>query len=248
MNNGKKAQSVTLTGRTLYKDGKWNTLCLPFPVVLDGSPLEDATIMELDATGKYNAQGQADESGTYQTGLDSKGTLYLFFKTANAIEAGKPYIIKWASGDNIVNPTFSSVTVNNATSTTVTASNSGLSDVQFIGNYAPMTLDGGDKSKLYIGAENTLYYPSTAMTINAFRAYFHLNGITIADLPAAANIRMFFGDDSEETGISDTPRLNDKGQMINDSWYDLSGRKLNGKPTTKGLYINNGRKVVICEF
>ena len=84
------------------------------------------------------------------------------------------------------------------------------------------------------------------MTIGAQRAYFRLN-----DGNMDAKIRAFvlnFDDDSEETGISDAPRLNDKGQMINDVWYDLSGRKLNGKPTTKGLYINNGRKVVICEF
>ena len=30
-----------------------------------------------------------------------------------------------------------------------------------------------------------------------------------------------------------------------DAWYTLDGRKLQGKPTAKGAYINNGRKVVI---
>jgi len=30
-----------------------------------------------------------------------------------------------------------------------------------------------------------------------------------------------------------------------DVWYDLSGRKLRGKPTAKGIYINSGRKVVL---
>jgi hypothetical protein len=35
-------------------------------------------------------------------------------------------------------------------------------------------------------------------------------------------------------------------QLTNDSsWYDLRGRKLDTKPATKGVYINNGRKVVI---
>ena len=29
--NGKRAQSVTLSGRTLYKDNDWNTLCLHLP-------------------------------------------------------------------------------------------------------------------------------------------------------------------------------------------------------------------------
>ena len=45
------------------------------------------------------------------------------------------------------------------------------------------------------------------------------------------------------TGISAT--LNDKGQMINDKWYDMSGRKLDGKPNAKGVFIHEGRKVVM---
>ncbi len=35
-----------------------------------------------------------------------------------------------------------------------------------------------------------------------------------------------------------------RGQM-SDVWYDLNGRRLEMKPATKGVYINNGRKVVI---
>ena len=30
-----------------------------------------------------------------------------------------------------------------------------------------------------------------------------------------------------------------------DGWYNLNGVKLNGVPTEKGIYINNGKKVVI---
>jgi hypothetical protein len=29
------------------------------------------------------------------------------------------------------------------------------------------------------------------------------------------------------------------------AWYTLDGRKLDSKPTTKGMYINGNRKVVI---
>ena len=39
--------------------------------------------------------------------------------------------------------------------------------------------------------------------------------------------------------------LNDNGQMTNDSWYTIDGVKLNGEPTKKGIYIQNGRKVVL---
>jgi hypothetical protein len=45
----------------------------------------------------------------------------------------------------------------------------------------------------------------------------------------------------EATGIED---INRETTNCSD-WYSLDGRKLNGKPTVKGLYINNGRKVVI---
>ncbi len=35
------------------------------------------------------------------------------------------------------------------------------------------------------------------------------------------------------------------GDMENAQWYDLNGCKLQGKPTKKGLYIVNGRKVIV---
>ncbi len=55
---------------------------------------------------------------------------------------------------------------------------------------------------------------------------------------AAPAMTIVFG---EVTGIG----VIDKGQLTNDIWYDLNGRKLQGRPTKKGVYINNGRKVVI---
>ncbi len=35
------------------------------------------------------------------------------------------------------------------------------------------------------------------------------------------------------------------GVISDDSWYDLSGRKLDGEPTAKGVYIKDGKKVVV---
>ena len=34
-------------------------------------------------------------------------------------------------------------------------------------------------------------------------------------------------------------------QLTKENWYDLSGRKLNGKPTAKGIYILSGKVVVV---
>ena len=35
------------------------------------------------------------------------------------------------------------------------------------------------------------------------------------------------------------------GEVSFDGWYTLDGVKLSGKPSTRGIYINNGKKIVI---
>ena len=227
---------VTLSGRKLYKDGDWNTLCLPFGISAsqmgkESNPLYGATIMELDTENEYSG---------HRTGYDA-GTLYLYFKDATTISAGKPYIVKWTTaGDDITSPTFSSVTIEGSTPGTVT-SNDGK--VSFKGNFVPVTLDKGDQSNLYLGSGNTLYYPDesgTGKTINAFRGYFHVN--------TSAGVRAFvlnFGDD-ETTGIVGIEQGTwNMEHSAGTGWYDLSGRKLSGKPTQKGVYIYNGNKRII---
>ena len=64
-------------------------------------------------------------------------------------------------------------------------------------------------------------------------------------LPASAGAQEFFGlpGDDETTEIT---TLNvEHGTLNDDSWYSLDGRKLNGKPTQKGVYIYKGKKIVI---
>ena len=46
------------------------------------------------------------------------------------------------------------------------------------------------------------------------------------------------------TGIYNAT-LMDNGQWRMDHWYTLDGRKLNGEPKVKGIYIKNGKKVII---
>ena len=78
---------VTLDGYTLYRDGSWNTLTVPFNLSdFTGTPLEGATVKTL-ASSNY-----------------SDGTLTLNFSNdPTAIEAGKPYSVQW--GDLIIRST-----------------------------------------------------------------------------------------------------------------------------------------------
>ena len=48
----------------------------------------------------------------------------------------------------------------------------------------------------------------------------------------------------QPTGIN-VLMSNENGEMSNEKWYSLDGRQLSSKPTTKGVYIRNGKKVVI---
>ena len=62
------------------------------------------------------------------------------------------------------------------------------------------------------------------------------------DLPQTITVR-FVGARGEVTAIG---TLNTQtGEIVTDGWYTLSGTKLSGKPTKRGIYINNGRKVVL---
>lgn len=229
--------NVTLQDRTLYKDGSWNTLCLPFALSsLSGTPLEGATLMSLASASL------------------SEGTLTLKFTRQTAVEAGRPYIVKWGSGTDLQGPVFQRVTLSSSLSPTVD------SGIAFSGTYSPVTLDAGDRQTLYLGANNTLYYPSAQMTVGACRAFFHLS------LTPDAEVRAFVlrfdddpsaqGDSSGENvptgieGIVDGKSVNGKsvdGKSVNTTcdWFTLQGVRLPAPPATKGIYIKDGKKIVL---
>jgi len=85
-------------------------------------------------------------------------------------------------------------------------------------------------------------YDGTATGPGEYRCY-----LPAEDATAAARYRsltIVVGGDGGTTSIDGT-RLTDNDNMADADWYDLQGRKLDGKPEKKGLYIMNGKKVVI---
>ena len=225
---------VTLQGRTLYKDGKWNTLCLPFSLsaaqIAAHADFAGATLMTMDVTQK-NGFNTED------------GTLYLWFKTATEIEAGVPYLVKWTSGDDISNPVFQGVTISNSTAQAVESKTAGLETVQMVGTYSPVGVTANDKSILFLGDANTLYYSTIDRQIRSCRAYFSVPYIKEHAGTQARAFALSF-DGEETTGISLTPGPSPKGEG-SDYWYTIDGRKLSGKPSQRGMYINKGKKIVV---
>ena len=211
---------IALTGRTLYKDGDWNTLVLPFAVSTTSGPLsgDNVTAMVLD-------EENSGLSGT---------TLTLNFNAApEPIPAGTPFIIKWDNtGVNITDPVFTGVTVSDATN------DAAFTGGSFKGTYVPMSWNTEERSILFLGTENQLHWPDAGASLGACRAYFQLT--------EGAGVREFklnFDGEGTQTGISHT-EITDITEKA-DAWYTVNGVKLSGVPTTKGLYIHGGRKVIV---
>lgn len=263
--------TVKLTDRVLYKDGKWNTLCLPFTLsnALNASypVLSDATFMKLDVAGKYNEQGQEYFGGdgqniadyTIQTGFDENtGTLRLFFKEPEEFESATPLLVKWDKPDgyvtyngtnadacsDIVSPTFANVTITNSLNNAVSTDGA----VSFCGTYDNRYFPVADRSLLFMGANNAINYPNAGRKVGPQRAYFQLgNGLTASELEqGGGNVREFllnFGETSDEaTGI-----LNSQLSILNSSEagaiYNLAGQRL--QKMQKGVNIIDGKKILL---
>lgn len=271
---------VKLRGRRFYKDDSWNTVCLPFDLPnFNGTVFKSETgcncyLREMDVERAYHLKdkttGEYDYSVSYKTGVNvknGKSRLYLFFKDNNlSFTAGKPFIVKWdkpegynastAASFDIFNPIFNNVTIVNSSPVSVTSSDG---TVTFKSIYAPESFDEANRSILFVGAANTLYYPSGAGTVSlkSFRAYFQLNGVQMAGDPdSGAGDEEFIpeGGGSVKPFVLDieyddvTSIGNVRSKMADgrgDVWYSLDGKCLNGIPAQKGIYIHNGRKEVL---
>ena len=228
---------VQLRGHTLYKDGEWNTLVLPFDLELTSSPLAGDNVVAkvLITTSNLN-----------------NGTLTLNFSDAPAtIPAGTPFIIKWDNtGVNLADPIFEGMTIDN------TNRDVAFTGGTFKGNYAPLEIiDANRNDILLLAAGNKLGYAKTDRTIankkalGSCHAYFYIpaNG-------GSQTVRQYeldFGEGEETTGIEpptispegESTEASPRGGLVGVSCFDLQGRRVSA--LKKGLYIVNGHKVVV---
>ena len=199
----------------------------------------DANHGALHGSVGYKTQNFGNK-GTYTTatGNELASLLGKYWTVSNGVVV--PIIDPDTPAEVISNPVFMSASVDATQPTAVTSTDGAVS---FVGSYSPVSISGEDRSKLFVGAQSTLYYPNGAMTIGSCRAYFQLgNGITVGDGPnAIQGFRLnFVGGDA--TGFDDQI-VNSKSS--NSKWYDLSGRRIDGVPTAKGIYIKDSKKIVI---
>ena len=93
----------------------------------------------------------------------------------------------------------------------------------------------------YVIYNNKFVKVTAGTEVKGGKCYLNLNG-------TAAGTRGFYniGDGEGTTAIREVKSGEVKGEKLaSGEWFDLQGRRLNAKPNKSGLYILNGRKVVI---
>ena len=216
-NSALASNSNVFLKRTLQPGG-WNTFCAPFAIA--------------DPASVFGAGVKVKQLiGASVTG----NTLTLTFGNAASIAAGTPYLIK-LNGEDPVDlaadgKEFEGVTQNYTAHPTTF---SGV--VSFVPVINPTAMTADDKTVLFVTGGNKLTYPTADGNINGFRAYFQLDG----SISSARSFVLDFGD-GETTGLTPVPSPRGEGS----EYYSLDGRKLQGTPTAKGVYIVNGKKTII---
>jgi hypothetical protein len=163
-------------------------------------------------------------AGKYRSYTDVNGDV-LIFSEASSIEAGKPYLVK--PDADVANPVFTgTLSATPAQNVEQTGSN-----IAFKGIYSPTELKT-DKTEQFLTASGKLGYPSSSSTatLKGMRAYFYV--------PAGTEARVFI-EGEDVTGIEQIDNI----KLAVENYYNLNGQRIS-KPT-KGLYIVNGKKVVI---
>ena len=93
-------------------------------------------------------------------------------------------------------------------------------------------------SQCYVLDAAGTQFEKTVGTVPAFQAYFYT---TSRDWLGGALTIDFVGN-SEATGIGSVESVQ---ESADEAWYTINGVKLTGRPTEKGVYIYNGKKVMI---
>ena len=173
--------------------------------------------------------------------------------SAKTIEANKPYIISMPNSDEY-EPEFNHPGLLKFTSTNVTVPVTKVESV-WLGDSAQIVptfqnieaspdiyvLNVGDS--IMDQTEGSIFI-SNYRSARPFEVYtFHEprgNETNIFGSRIISLSSLFGGNGT--TGVNDAMKT---AEPNGETWYDMNGRRLQGKPTHKGVYIMNGKKVVI---
>ena len=219
---------VTIADQTSLSESATNTV--------DAAKVADVTLTRTLTGGIWNTlclpfnidmttlslalgEGQDIQLRTFSSYADG----IINFTSANSINAGTPFLIKLNT--TVENPTFPVVNLETTAAQTVTNG-----DVSMVGVYSPYVLP---ENGVFLSTDGKLKKPSGSREMKGLRAFFTIPS------NQQQNARIFI--DNSTSGITET----ETAAPDDDDWHSLSGIRLSGKPVTKGIYIYNGKKMIL---
>ena len=214
-------KNVSINNLRLKAGGYWSTICLPFDLKLPGSVLKDCDVRELTSMTKRNDKTIA---------LD-------FTKRTLEMKHDTPYLIRNTGSTDIDNLDVGVVKIETEDGTPKAVTIDGV--IRFCGDYDWWIWNSSTYPNMYAledNQDNPVLVHKQEYTRDAFSGMFFLE-------PEDAEFYVIYTgtEDALIDGISLTPALSE-GEG---DWYSLDGSKLSGKPAKAGIYIQNGKKVVV---
>ena len=223
-----------------WKANTWNTLVLPF----------DISVAELSQKLGYAIVNVIDKSRTEISGTSSKFYGKLTMKGGNGdgtedyLVANKPFMVKTADAITGIIDFGNQTIVAPASAADLSVDAGG--GAKFTGTYKAKPVTGNDNAKIWFMVGNSdqwLYIgagKSHVWNILPFEGFIDMNG------SSARNMTFYFEEiDGSTTAIRNVDVDDLNGKIAAEGMYNMNGMKLNTVPTQKGVYIMNGKKVVI---
>lgn len=227
------AENVDVRVKRTIKANEWSTICLPFSMNSEQIVAAFGNGVQLEEfTGAVSEFDNADNV----VGIKVN------FSDVSAIEANHPYIIKVREA--ITEFTVDGVDINPEEDEAYVEFDNGKTGSRrvvysgFYGTYHAGTVL--DKHTLFL-SDNKFWYSAGLTKMKAFRSYFDFLDVLSEVESASARILMSFED--KATGISTTHSSSLQKEGNSCAVYNLNGQQV-AKPS-KGLYIKDGRKVVV---
>jgi hypothetical protein len=273
--HGETVEAFNYNNVRVHEDGTYSCINLNYTAKYDAltqDPRDDTKTLKIDATsvnlnpainiGNYgtllvpfDAQIPADSykevyamSSNYSV-EDKALTLYFDYVAAGGtLVNGQPYLVKNVADDSDIHSGFQ---FNDGGTIDVdfTAQEPYGAENAFTGTYQKITNPSADKVYVFkAGTTPDLYKLSSTGTIPGFRCYLNLEAI--GDWTAESKIQMIFRDGDDE-GEATVIRMatDDEVRQILGGVYTMDGRMVATDMGTvslpKGMYIVNGRKVVV---
>ena len=219
-----------------FNNTDWQALYIPFEITYEDI-CDDFEIADINNVHQYdhNEDGKTDET-----------IIEAFKVTSGTLEANYPYLIraKEAGEKTIV---VTDVTLYATEENSIDCS-SVREKFTFTGTYSSLSSAELPQNEGYYTLIEGEWQPVTeAMALGAFRFYLKVDNRSGAPAAEARSIRMrIIGENGEDdaTGIDNLESTDNDGKTT--IIYDLQGRKvLNTETVQEGVYIINGKKVVI---